>query len=435
MHPADRSIDQKTFWSQVACELDGLANDSLARSLRPTEHLSPTHIIRDGKKLLHFASNDYLGLAWHPSLASGLSERVSEKSDNGIYAKYPSGATASPLILGATLEYDRLCQSIARWQNTEKSVVFSSGYAANLGTLRALVTPDDVLFSDSLNHACLIDACKLSRAKVLVYPHANCDALESLLKTHRQAYRMAWILTDSIFSMEGDIAPILEIEELARAYQAIPLADEAHASGVVGERGKGLLDFIGADPALWIKTGTLSKAVGSVGGFVAGPELLCRLIVQRARTLIFSTALPPNTLASCSQAIEILQTLDDERRKLQELSKRLVLGLRDIGGIVRVENPHEQIPVQDSAVGRENKTSIDEAFRTPIIPMYVESPRAAIGLSRYLETQGIYVPAIRPPTVPVDRCLLRVSLNAHHRLEHVQSLLQSLQSAPPQLDT
>jgi 7-keto-8-aminopelargonate synthetase-like enzyme len=227
----------------------------------------------------------------------------------------------------------------------------------------------------------------------------------------------------------------LEIEELARAYQAIPLADEAHASGVVGERGKGLLDFIGADPALWIKTGTLSKAVGSVGGFVAGPELLCRLIVQRARTLIFSTALPPNTLASCSQAIEILQTLDDERRKLQELSKRLVLGLREIGSIVRVENPHEQIHVQDSAVGQGNQASIAEAFRTPIIPMYVESPRAAIGLSRYLETQGIYVPAIRPPTVPVDRCLLRVSLNAHHRLEHVQLLLQSLQNAPPQLDT
>ena len=431
MHSADRSIDQKTFWSQAARELDELALDSLARSLRPTEHLSPTYIVRDGRKLLHFASNDYLGLAWHASLASGLSERLNERSDNGIYSKYPSGATASPLILGATLEYDRLCQTIARWQNTQKSVVFSSGYAANLGTLRALVAPEDVLFSDSLNHACLIDACKLSRAKVIVYPHANCDALESLLKTHRQAYRMAWILTDSVFSMEGDLAPILKIEELARAYQAIPLADEAHASGVLGERGKGLLDLLGADPNLWIKTGTLSKAVGSVGGFVAGSEILCRLIVQRARTLIFSTALPPNTLASCAQAIEILQSLDEERRKLQELSERLVLGLREIGRNVHVENSNHQ----DKTSGLENQASNLVAIHTPIIPMYVESPQAAISLSKYLESQGIFVPAIRPPTVPADRCLLRISLNAHHRFEHVQSLLHSLQYAPPKLDT
>jgi 8-amino-7-oxononanoate synthase len=431
MHPANRSIDPTTFWSQAACELDGLANDSLARSIRPTEHLSPTHIVRDGKKLLHFASNDYLGLAWHSSLASGLAERLIATNNNSLHAKYPSGATASPLIVGATLEYQMLCQTIANWQNTSKAVVFSSGYAANLGTLRALVAPEDVLFSDSLNHACLIDACKLTKAKVLVYPHANCDALETLLKTHRNAYRMAWILTDSIFSMEGDIAPILKIEELARAYQAIPLADEAHASGVFGVRGKGLLDCVGADPNLWIKTGTLSKAVGSVGGFIAGSELLCQLIVQRARTLIFSTALPPNTLASCTQAIEILQTLDSERRKLQELSRGLVRGLREIGRSVCVEDPK----VQDSPSGLQNRASTTESLSPPIVPIYVGSPQSAISLSKYLETQGIYVPAIRPPTVPRNRCLLRISLNAHHSLEHVQSLLQSLQSAPPQLDT
>lgn len=393
------------FWNRTSQEMQRLEDDSLLRTLRPCELLSATHLRRNGKTYLHFASNDYLALAWqHPNPSTSLDSIPS----------LPQGATASPLIVGASLQYDELCQTIANWQNTPAAIVFPSGYSTNLGTLRALISPSDLILSDELNHACIIDACKLSRAKTLVYPHANTQALEELLKSHRQHYRMAWILTDSLFSMHGNPAPIPEIERIAKQYQALAFADEAHASGVFGHQGRGLLDLFQADPNVWIKTGTLSKAIGSIGGFVAGSKLLCQLITQRARPLIFSTALPPVNLLQAKFAISRLASMDHERNKLYLRCKQLQTILKRL----RLQSFNNHPLVQ-----------------SPIIPILVHTPQAALALSKHLESHNIYIPAIRPPTVPKNHSLLRVSLNAHHQEEHLLQLEQALQAFPTPLDT
>jgi 8-amino-7-oxononanoate synthase len=382
-----------------------LEEDSLLRTLRPTELLSATHLRRNGKTYLHFASNDYLALAW---------QQQNDSPHQTLNSKLPHGATASPLVVGASLQYEKLCQTIAHWQNTPAAIVFPSGYSTNLGTLRALISPSDLVLSDELNHACIIDACKLSRAKTLVYPHVNTQALEELLQTHRQRYRMAWILTDSLFSMHGNPAPIPEIERIAKQYSALAFADEAHASGVFGHQGRGLLDLFQADPDVWIKTGTLSKAIGSIGGFVAGSKLLCQLITQRARPLIFSTALPPSILFQAQTAITRLASMDQQRSHLYQRSQQLRALLHRLG--LHSSNSHPLL-------------------HSPIIPIVVRTPQAALALSKHLESHNIYIPAIRPPTVPKNQSLLRVSLNAHHQEEHLLQLEQALQVFPTPLDT
>lgn len=393
------------FWNRTAQEMQRLDEDSLLRTLRPCELLSATHLRRNGKTYLHFASNDYLALAWQQF------NELPAKAPNPLL---PHGATASPLIVGASLEYEKLCQTIAHWQNTPAAIVFPSGYSTNLGTLRALISPSDLILSDELNHACIIDACKLSRAKTLVYPHVNTHALEDLLKSHRHRYRMAWILTDSLFSMHGNPAPIPEIERIAKQYSALAFADEAHASGVFGHNGRGLLDLFQADPNVWIKTGTLSKAIGSIGGFVAGSTLLCQLITQRARPLIFSTALPPSNLLHAQTSITRLASMDLQRSQLYHRCQQLHAILKRL---------------------RWPSSTIHPLVQSPIIPIVVRTPQAALALSKHLESHNIYIPAIRPPTVPKNQSLLRVSLNAHHQEEHLLQLEQALQVFPTPLDT
>lgn len=393
------------FWYRIAQEMQRLEDESLLRTLRPSELLSATHLRRNGKTYLHFASNDYLALAWQIPTPSSSHDRNHS---------LPKSATASPLIVGASLEYEKLCQTIAHWQNTPAAIVFPSGYSTNLGTLRALISPNDLILSDELNHACIIDACKLSRAKTLVYPHANTQALEELIKSHRHRYQMAWILTDSLFSMHGTPAPIPEIERIAKQYSALAFADEAHASGVFGHQGRGLLDLFQADPNVWIKTGTLSKAIGSIGGFVAGSKLLCQLITQRARPLIFSTALPPSNLIHAQAAITTLASMDQQRTQLYQRCQQL-------------RNILNQLRLQSS--------TIHPLVHSPIIPIFVHTPQAALALSKHLESHNIYVPAIRPPTVPKNQSLLRVSLNVHHQEEHLLQLEQALQAFPTPLDT
>ncbi len=401
----DSPCSPTEFWNRTAQEMQRLQEDSLLRTLRPTELLSATQLRRNGKTYLHFASNDYLALAW---------QQQNDSPPQTLNSKLPHGATASPLVVGASLQYEKLCQTIAHWQNTPAAIVFPSGYSTNLGTLRALISPSDLVLSDELNHACIIDACKLSRAKTLVYPHVNTQALEELLQTHRQRYRMAWILTDSLFSMHGNPAPIPEIERIAKQYSALAFADEAHASGVFGHQGRGLLDLFQADPDVWIKTGTLSKAIGSIGGFVAGSKLLCQLITQRARPLIFSTALPPSILFQAQTAITRLASMDQQRSHLYQRSQQLRALLHRLG--LHSSNSHPLL-------------------HSPIIPIVVRTPQAALALSKHLESHNIYIPAIRPPTVPKNQSLLRVSLNAHHQEEHLLQLEQALQVFPTPLDT
>jgi 8-amino-7-oxononanoate synthase len=331
-------------------------------------------------------------MAWHPQVREEYQEIAGQ---NGV------GSGASPLILGASAPYFRLVRTLAQWHGCESAVVFPSGYAANLGTITALAGPEDLILSDALNHACLIDACRLSKATVKIYPHRDVEALGRLLASSRNQFRMAFVITDTVFSMDGDIAPIEQIDSLCREFDAIGIADEAHAGGVIGKHGTGVLDQAQVDRSHWIKTGTLSKAIGCVGGYVTGSNILCQTLHHRARSFIYSTALPPALLAAASRSIEIIQHMDLQRHSLVELSSYLRRELEQAG----------------------YRTASDT---TPIVPIYVRDPHEALDLSARLLKEGIYVPAIRPPTVPPEGCLLRVSLNAAHTIDDCQKLLQIL---------
>lgn len=385
-------LTPKDLWQALSEDLSYRESKGLFRSPLESQALGPTRILRGGKQLLHFSSNDYLGMAWHPQVREEYQEIAGQ---NGV------GSGASPLILGASAPYFRLVRTLAQWHGCESAVVFPSGYAANLGTITALAGPEDLILSDALNHACLIDACRLSKATVKIYPHRDVEALGRLLASSRKQFRMAFVITDTVFSMDGDIAPIGQIDSLCREFDAIGIADEAHAGGVIGKQGTGVLDQAQVDRSHWIKTGTLSKAIGCVGGYVTGSNVLCQTLHHRSRSFIYSTALPPALLAAASRSIEIIQHMDLQRHRLVELSSYLRRELEQAG----------------------YRTASDT---TPIVPIYVRDPHEAIDLSAKLLKEGIYVPAIRPPTVPPEGCLLRVSLNAAHTIDDCQKLLQIL---------
>jgi 8-amino-7-oxononanoate synthase len=385
-------LTPKDLWQALSEDLSYRESKGLFRSPLESQALGPTRILRGGKQLLHFSSNDYLGMAWHPQVREEYQEIAGQ---NGV------GSGASPLILGASAPYFRLVRTLAQWHGCESAVVFPSGYAANLGTITALAGPEDLILSDALNHACLIDACRLSKATVKIYPHRDVEALGRLLASSRKQFRMAFVITDTVFSMDGDIAPIGQIDSLCREFDAIGIADEAHAGGVIGKHGTGVLDQAQVDRSHWIKTGTLSKAIGCVGGYVTGSNILCQTLHHRSRSFIYSTALPPALLAAASRSIEIIQHMDLQRHRLVELSSYLRRELEQAG----------------------YRTASDT---TPIVPIYVRDPHEALDLSARLLKEGIYVPAIRPPTVPPEGCLLRVSLNAAHTIDDCQKLLQIL---------
>ncbi|MFN4904565.1 MAG: aminotransferase class I/II-fold pyridoxal phosphate-dependent enzyme [Planctomycetota bacterium] len=385
-------LTPKDLWQALSEDLSYRESKGLFRSPLESQALGPTRILRGGKQLLHFSSNDYLGMAWHPQVREEYQEIAGQ---NGV------GSGASPLILGASAPYFRLVRTLAQWHGCESAVVFPSGYAANLGTITALAGPEDLILSDALNHACLIDACRLSKATVKIYPHRDVEALGRLLASSRKQFRMAFVITDTVFSMDGDIAPIGQIDSLCREFDAIGIADEAHAGGVIGKHGTGVLDQAQVDRSHWIKTGTLSKAIGCVGGYVTGSNVLCQTLHHRSRSFIYSTALPPALLAAASRSIEIIQHMDLQRHRLVELSSYLRRELEQAG----------------------YRTASDT---TPIVPIYVRDPHEALDLSARLLKEGIYVPAIRPPTVPPEGCLLRVSLNAAHTIDDCQKLLQIL---------
>ena len=291
------------FWSHLAAGLQSRKQANLWRSLVPSEGISATMIERNGKSLVHFGSNDYLSLAWHPEVRDQFLSAAT---------KPKVGSGASPLICGAGPEYQNLVHQIASWKGLDSAVVFSSGYAANVGAIRSVASREDLILSDAWNHACLIDGCHLSRAKIVVYPHADTDVLERLLAEHRSNHRFAFSVTDTVFSMDGDVAPIARIHELCEQHDAIGIADEAHASGVIGPLGRGVLAAHAIDgnasiskspfyTERWIQTGTLSKAIGCSGGYVSGSELITSWMIHHARSWIYSTAMPAAILSAATK--------------------------------------------------------------------------------------------------------------------------------------
>ena len=359
-------------------ELDRIRAAGRWRELRRVEGAVDTWVTLDGARVLLLCSNNYLGLANHPALAAAAA-RAAEA--------YGVGAGSSRLISGSLAIHRDLEARLARFKHTDAAVLFPTGYAANVGAITTLVGRGDAVFSDALNHASIIDGCRLSGAAVHVYPHADASALAALLARHPARRRL--VVTDSVFSMDGDHAPLREIVAVAAAADAMVMIDEAHATGVEGPSGAGLVEALGIDHAVTAQMGTLGKALGAAGAFVAGSRSLIDLLVNRARSLIYTTALPPPVAAAVDAALDIVEREPERRTRLATLSATLRARLGALGFDVP--------PGQG-----------------PIIPVIAGTSERALAWSRGLLERGVFVQAIRPPTVPDGTARLRVTLMATH---------------------
>ena len=365
--------------------LAALEADSLRRSLEPLETPVGARVRIEGRELLNFSSNDYLGLA--------ANELVRQAAQAAL-ALHGVGAGASRLVVGDTPAHQSLERALAKFEGTERALLFNSGYAANVGALTSLFGVGDVVFSDELNHASLIDGCRLSRAKVVVYPHRAVEALEALVRATPGRRRA--IVTDTVFSMDGDRAPVRGLRELADRHELALLVDEAHATGVLGPGGRGLCALEGVTPDVHV--GTLSKAIGAFGGFVCGSQALCELLLNRARPLIFSTALPAAICAAAERALELIS---------------------DGGLQVRLAG---HVAAFATALGARPDSAI--------FPVVVGAATRALELSASLRERGFLVKAIRPPTVATSR--LRIALSAAHSRDEVMALASCLSPIAPQ---
>ncbi|MDO8785735.1 MAG: 8-amino-7-oxononanoate synthase, partial [Syntrophales bacterium] len=361
-------------------ELDNLKKASLYREMIPITPAGPTHGYIGGREVVLFCTNNYLGLTHHP--------QVIEASVSAT-KRFGTGAGASRLICGHSHLYEELEAAIARFKGVEKALVFSSGYTANIGVISALAGKNDLIFPDSLVHASIIDACLLSQAGKYPFPHNDTDSLRNLLRSKKAEGRRL-IVTEGLFSMEGDIAPLRELADISAQHGCLLMVDDAHGTGVMGEGGHGTANSLGVDSGVDIHIGTLSKAIGAVGGFVAGSCELIAYLVNKARSFIYTTALPPGVLAAATAAIKLLET---EPLLIERLRSNIHF-LRDIlisGGF--------RLPPGE----------------TPIIPIFIGDERKAMNISQAIMEKGnVYIPAIRPPSVPAGGARLRLTVSAAH---------------------
>ena len=368
--------------------LAGLRADGLLRELKPLDSPTGPQIVRDGRTLWNFASNDYLGLARHPALEAALIE--------GVH-RYGAGSAASRLVCGTLPPHQELEESLAEAKQSEAALVFSSGFATSLGVIPAVVGKSDFVLLDKLSHACLVDAARLSGATLRVFPHNDLRKLERLLVGIRAKSAQARILvaTESVFSMDGDLCPLREITELAEAHDALLLLDEAHGFGVLGGSGMGLAEQEQLQDRITFQMGTLSKAAGLSGGYVAASREWVDLLTNRARSFIYSTAPPPALAHAALASLRLIRSSEGGglRRKLRE-------------NIARVSTSS-----------------------TPVIPVVLGSNEAAMAASASLADEGFLVPAIRFPTVPRGTARLRISLSAAHPEAAIDGLSRVLPSA------
>ena len=382
---------------RIVKSLETIKEKGLYRELRYLEAAQGPYSVIDGKEVLLLSSNSYLGLC--------TDERLKQAAIRAI-EKYGVGSGGSRLTTGSYDLHRKLEQKIARFKGTEASLVFNTGYMANLGTIAALADRDWVIFSDSLNHASIIDGCRLSGAKTVVYRHADMEDLQAKVKEYQR--QQGLIVTDGVFSMDGDIAPLPEIVAIAGRYGLLTMVDDAHATGVLGTNGGGTSDHFGLKGEIDIQMGTLSKALASEGGYVAGKQCLIDYLRNKARSFIFSTALAPHTIAISLNALDIVMNEPGPRRTL--IANSLWFQARLISAGFRVM---EGI--------------------TPIIPIIIGEAGMAVRFSRYLMDQGIYIPAIRPPSVPVGTSRLRATLMATHTREDLEGALQTIEEVGQEL--
>ncbi len=368
-------------WARAS--LEASERQGLRRTLEPLRSAQGPRINVGGRWLTNFSSNDYLGLANDPLLRAAVREGVDRL---GV------GAGASRLVVGDSLEHHALEAELAAFEGTEAALLFNSGYAANLGAISALVGPGDAVFSDELNHASIIDGCRLSRATIVVYPHRDLQTLERLLREHPGRRRL--VVTDAVFSMDGDLAPLPELSELCAMNDVGLMVDEAHATGVFGPRGAGLCEALKVTPD--VVMGTLSKSIGAMGAYVASAAVIREMLLNQARSLVFSTALPATM---CCAARAGLRALGDPHRR-----DRLWANINHLAQGLGVEP------------------------RSSIFSVVLGAPDKAVSAAAALREQGLLVKAIRPPTVPVGTSRLRIAVTAAHTAQQVEQLLGGLKS-------
>jgi len=383
------------IFQRLTDQLAELERRGLRRSRLLRQSPQGPRIVVDGRELLAFCSNDYLGLANHPRIVEAAIEAAS---------RYGVGEGASHLLSGHSTVHERLEERLAEFMQMPRALLFSTGYQANIGAVTALAGPEDAIFSDALNHASLIDGVRLSRARVVRYPHADLGFLSGALA--ESDARTKLIVTDGVFSMDGDMAPLPGMLDLCEHHDAWLLVDDAHGFGVMGPQGRGSPAHFGLRSARIVYVGTLGKAAGVAGAFVAGAAEVVEFVLQRARTYIYTTAAPAMLAAAVETSLELIREDEWRRERLRNLIVVLREGLRESDGALAPSD-------------------------TPIQPLVLGGNSEAVRASTALRERGILVPAIRPPTVPEGTARLRISLSAAHSEDEVLRLAAALREVCP----
>ncbi len=378
--------------------LEELEQRGMRRFPRTLDGAQGPRMKMDGRDVLVLCSNNYLGLANHPQLVEAAARATRDLG---------TSSGASRLVSGSMRIHDEFEQRLAAFKGTEAGLLFNSGYAANIGILQGLAGPGDVIFSDALNHASIIDGCRLSAARVLVYPHNDVQALEDLMQRERPDRKGHWfIVTDGVFSMDGDLAPLPELVALKKQYDALLMVDDAHGTGVLGDSGRGSGEHFGCLPDIDLHMGTLGKALGGFGAYLASSRAVVDLLINRARSLIFSTSLPPGVVAAGLEALAVIES-DEGRRRRQDL-----WSLRELFAA----------PLREA--GFDLCGSV-----TQIVPVLTGEPGPTMEATSRLLEAGIFLQGIRPPTVPEGKCRLRATLMSDHDpqdISHAAATLMEL---------
>jgi 8-amino-7-oxononanoate synthase len=383
---------EKNPYAWIEATLKTIHRANWYRSVQTVDSLPGATLLLSGQKVINFASNDYLGLAGDERLKTAAMQAIQQ---------FGTGSTGSRLLSGHRELHRELEQLIASTKQTEDAVVFSSGYLANLGTITALVGKRDIIFADQYNHSSLKNGAILSGATIIEYPHCDITTLRDQLQQERQKYRRCLIVTDSVFSMDGDLCPLPQLLDLADEFTCMLLIDEAHATGVMGKTGAGCAEHFGCTEREFIQIGTLSKALGSLGGYVAGSYQLIDLLRNRAPTWIYTTALSPADTAAALAAMKIVQEEPERRQRLWD-------NVDYLKHLVTENLPNLKILPTES----------------PILCIQLPDAATALSVGHNFKQAGIFAPAIRPPTVPTSR--IRITVMATHEREHIEMLVNTL---------
>jgi len=380
--------------SALTKDLDVLTHARMRRTLRGTAHRAEARIVVDGVPAVDFSSNDYLGLAGDPRLAEAATAYLHEDA---------TGAAAARLLSGNHPLHTTLERALAEFKGTEAALMFSSGYMANIGAIPALIGRRDVMYADTLNHASLIDAARLSRAEVRTFPHCDLSALRTMLRDDAGKFRRRLIVVDGMFSMDGDLFPLDELVPLAREFDAWTYVDDAHGTGVIGPDGRGTAAHFGVEREIDVLMGTLGKALGTSGAFVAGSATLIEFLLHRARSFIFTTGTPPALAAATLRALDIVRDEPWRREKLHDNARHIRRKLADIG---RPAN------------------GLSDSY---VVPVLIGDTDATMRVGQRLRDAGYVIGAIRPPTVPLGTSRLRITMSSAHTPEQIDGLVTALE--------